>query len=96
MRKQVTFALVAEEDDLDKVTATVEALFDLLATELQAMSAARKDRVQGARPRVGRRSSTSASTSVTVRPMSNKWASCSTAGNLTFNGELLELDEDVR
>ena len=30
VRKQVTFALVAEEDDLEKVTVTVEALFTLL------------------------------------------------------------------
>jgi len=30
-RKAVTFALLAEEDDMDKVTATVEALFVLLA-----------------------------------------------------------------
>ena len=30
VRKQVTFALFAEEDDLDKVTATVDALFNLL------------------------------------------------------------------
>jgi type I restriction enzyme, R subunit len=30
VRKQVTFALFAEEDDLDKVTATVDALFTLL------------------------------------------------------------------
>ncbi len=30
LRKQVTFAVFAEEDDLDKVTATVEALFTLL------------------------------------------------------------------
>lgn len=29
-RKQVTFALIAEEDDIEKVTATVEALFNLL------------------------------------------------------------------
>ena len=29
------------------------------------------------------------------RPMSNKWASCSTAGNLNFNDELLEFDRDV-
>lgn len=28
-----------------------------------------------------------------VRPMRNKWASCSTDGNLNFNDELLELDE---
>ena len=33
---------------------------------------------------------------VTIRPMVTKWASCSTAGNLTFNEELLELEEDVR
>ena len=30
VRKQVTFAIFAEEDDLEKVTATVEALFTLL------------------------------------------------------------------
>jgi type I restriction enzyme, R subunit len=30
LRKQVTFAVLTEEDDLEKVTATVEALFNLL------------------------------------------------------------------
>lgn len=30
-----------------------------------------------------------------VRPMRNKWASCSTAGHLNFNAELLELEEDL-
>ena len=30
-----------------------------------------------------------------VRPMRNKWASCSTAGNLNFNSELLALDREV-
>jgi predicted metal-dependent hydrolase len=30
-----------------------------------------------------------------VRPMRRKWASCSTAGNLNFNDELLELDRDL-
>lgn len=33
--------------------------------------------------------------SIAVRPMSNKWASCSTNGNLNFNTELLELDGDL-
>jgi len=33
--------------------------------------------------------------SITVRPMSNKWASCSTAGRLNFNSELLSFDSDV-
>ena len=33
--------------------------------------------------------------SLSVRPMRNKWASCSTAGNLNFNDELLEFDRDV-
>jgi predicted metal-dependent hydrolase len=33
--------------------------------------------------------------SLTVRPMSKKWASCSTAGNLNFNAELLTLDRAV-
>ena len=30
-----------------------------------------------------------------LRPMKNKWASCSTNGNLNFNTELLELGKDV-
>ena len=30
LRKQVTFAIYAEEDDMEKVTATVEGLFVLL------------------------------------------------------------------
>jgi len=30
-----------------------------------------------------------------VRPMRNKWASCSTAGTLSFNDELLSMDRDL-
>jgi predicted metal-dependent hydrolase len=30
-----------------------------------------------------------------IRPMHRKWASCSTAGNLNFNVELLELDQEL-
>ena len=30
-----------------------------------------------------------------IRPMSNKWASCSTAGHLNFNDELLDLDREL-
>lgn len=30
-----------------------------------------------------------------IRPMSNKWASCSTAGHLNFNDELLDLDQEL-
>jgi len=30
-----------------------------------------------------------------VRPMSRKWASCSTAGTLSFNDELLGLDREL-
>jgi len=30
-----------------------------------------------------------------VRPMRNKWASCSTAGTLSFNDELLGMDRDL-
>ena len=33
--------------------------------------------------------------SLSVRPMCHKWASCSTAGNLSFNSELLELDREL-
>lgn len=30
-----------------------------------------------------------------VRPMKNKWASCSTNGHLNFNSELLDLDQEL-
>lgn len=30
-----------------------------------------------------------------VRPMNNKWASCSTAGHLNFNDELLALEFEI-
>ncbi len=30
-----------------------------------------------------------------VRPMHNKWASCSTNGHLNFNAELVDLGEDM-
>jgi predicted metal-dependent hydrolase len=33
--------------------------------------------------------------SLAIRPMRNKWASCSTAGNVNFNQELLAFDRDV-
>jgi predicted metal-dependent hydrolase len=33
--------------------------------------------------------------SLAVRPMKNKWASCSTSGNLNFNAELLRLDREL-
>lgn len=32
---------------------------------------------------------------VALRPMRNKWASCSSAGNLNFNVELLELKREI-
>ena len=33
--------------------------------------------------------------SLALRPMRNKWASCSMAGNLNFNTELLSLDREI-
>lgn len=33
--------------------------------------------------------------SLAIRPMTNKWASCSTDGNLNFNKELLDLDKSL-
>ena len=33
--------------------------------------------------------------SLALRPMKNKWASCSTSGNLNFNSELLGLDREL-
>jgi predicted metal-dependent hydrolase len=32
---------------------------------------------------------------IAVRPMANKWASCSSAGNLNFNTDLLNLDREI-
>lgn len=33
--------------------------------------------------------------SLALRPMANKWASCSTDGNLNFNKELLAIDKEL-
>lgn len=33
--------------------------------------------------------------SLAMRPMKNKWASCSTDGNLNFNKELLGLNKEI-
>lgn len=33
--------------------------------------------------------------SLALRPMANKWASCSTDGNLNFNKELLNIDKEL-
>lgn len=33
--------------------------------------------------------------SIAIRPMSNKWASCSTNGNLNFNKDLLKIDKKL-
>ncbi|MEK6556911.1 MAG: M48 family metallopeptidase [Candidatus Margulisiibacteriota bacterium] len=33
--------------------------------------------------------------SLALRPMKNKWASCSTSGNLNFNSELLSYDNQI-
>lgn len=32
---------------------------------------------------------------IAMRPMKNKWASCSTDGNLNFNKQLLDLDKEL-
>jgi predicted metal-dependent hydrolase len=34
--------------------------------------------------------------SITVRPMTTKWASCSTGGRLTFDSSVLELREELQ
>ncbi|RYG94165.1 MAG: M48 family peptidase [Alphaproteobacteria bacterium] len=34
--------------------------------------------------------------SIYIRPMTRKWASCSTGGTLSFNDELLEIAEELR
>ena len=33
--------------------------------------------------------------SISLRPMKKKWASCSTAGNLNFNSDLLEMEKKL-
>lgn len=33
--------------------------------------------------------------SISIRPMRNKWASCSTKGNLSFNNELLTMSRKI-
>ncbi len=34
-------------------------------------------------------------TSVSIRPMRRRWASCSTNGRLNFNDELLQMDREL-
>lgn len=34
-------------------------------------------------------------TSIYMRPMKNKWASCSTDGNLSFNKDLLKIEKEL-
>ena len=50
-----------------------------------------KERVRGWAEKLGVRV-----TSISVRPMSTKWASCSTTGRLTFDAFLLELREELQ
>ena len=91
----MTFAIFAEEDDLDKVTALVDSIFTVLQKAAAYMKRW-KDK-QEFKVRVfdwaGRLDVQVRS--LAVRPMSNKWASCSTAGNLNFNAELLSMDRKV-
>src|SRR5437016_10728258 len=50
-----------------------------------------KERVRGWAEKLGARV-----TSITVRPMTTKWASYSTTGRLTFDASLLELREELQ
>src|SRR6185436_18953782 len=50
-----------------------------------------KERVRGWAEKLGAQV-----TSITVRPMTTKWASYSTAGRLTFDALLLELREELQ
>lgn len=56
-----------------------------------ADKAAFKGRVRGWAEKLGARV-----TSITVRPMTTKWASYSTTGRLTFDASLLELREELQ
>src|SRR5262249_37062351 len=56
-----------------------------------ADKAAFKERVRGWAEKLGARV-----TSITVRPMTTKWASYSTAGRLTFDASLLDLREELQ
>lgn len=95
VRKQVTFALFAEEDDLEKVTATVEALVQPPEEELPPMSRWRDKEEFKFRVLEWAVKLQVPMKILSLRNMKNKWASCSTSGNLTFNTELLELDREV-
>ncbi len=95
VRKQVTFAVFAEEDDMAKVTATRRCPLHSAAEELSPMSAWRgreefKARVLEWAAKLGVKAS-----ALYVRPMRRKWASCSTAGTFSFNDELLGLDREL-
>ena len=61
LRKKVTFAIFAEEDDIDKVTALVDSIFTRSPESVGVLNMKRLERqagVQGPRFRLGRSSST--------------------------------------
>ncbi len=99
LRQKITFALYAQEDDLDKVTSTVDHLFTLLMKAQSGMSArgmwqspeAFKQRVREWAQKIGVEVQT-----ISMRAMKNKWASYTQRTHLLiFNTELLDLDEDL-
>src|SRR4029077_12541777 len=64
-----------------------------IAEELQAMKKRARNRQEfKARVREWANKLAVDVSTIYVRPMRRKWASCSTAGNLNFNEELLSLD----
>jgi hypothetical protein len=86
LRQKVTFAIFAEQDDLDKVSALVDSIFSVPWRDKDQF----KTRVREWSDKLGVHVH-----SLAVRPMRNKWASCSTAGNLNFSDGLLTLDREL-
>ena len=98
LRQKVTFAIAAQVDDLNKVVKIVDELFTVLDRGGSSLAMTRAEAKREFKARVNSWAET-LDVSVNwlgVRDMKNKWASCSTNGNLNFNSELLGLDKDLQ
>ena len=84
-------------DDLDNVAKVVDDLFSLLAKADRHLMSNERAKVNF-KSRVSAWATTLDVTarSITVRPMTTKWASCSTTGRLTFDAGLLRIATNLQ
>ena len=93
----MTFAIVAEEDDLDKVTGLVDGIFTVLQRGGASNVSGPMDKEEFKRRVLGWAEKLGVKVrSLAVRPMKSKVGMMFTAGNFTFNAELLAFERQWR